>query len=311
MRPILPALLLAAGLLTAACQKESSAPYLDFISTSNTLTTDRKASAADTFEVRVFAEDREGTDGPGLRSLTIKAKEKYFRNAIEYNAQDSEPLVYFDQQFSSSNPVHSFLFSNRFGASTNAGYQDWEYTVVDNKGQTTRRTMRIIVRPTDSLNVVHSYSVRLQAPRRANARASLSALRGFVLPPHATDAAAYQALTDIVYVTSAGGPSLAAPSARSVERLPALRVGSWQTRRATRLAPTNLTKAQFEGLTTATDMNNVVDAVSANFRDTVAVSKGAVVAFRTVEGLDGLLFVRDYGPTAPVDLVTDVKVLRR
>ena len=43
------------------------------------------------------------------------------------------------------------------------------------------RTIRIIVRPTDSLNLVHSYSVRLQAPRRANSRASLSALRGFVL----------------------------------------------------------------------------------------------------------------------------------
>lgn len=310
MRPILPALLLT-GLLTAACEKESSAPYLDFISTSTTLTTDRRASAADTFEVRAFAEDRELEEGPGLQRFTITAKEQYFRDAIEYNAQDAAPLVYFDTVFSAVRPVHSFLFVNRFGASTNAGTQDWEYTLTDNNGQRTRRSIRIVVRPTDSLNVVHSYSVRLQAPRRTSSRATLSALRGFVLPPHATYTPAYQALADIVYVPTATGPSLAAPSSTAANQAPLLRTTRWQQRRATQLATTTLTSTDFTNATTAEPLTNAVDAVSANFVESLPVTKGAVVAFKTVEGLNGLLYVRDFGTTAPVDLIVDVKVLRR
>lgn len=312
MRPILFALL-SAGLLatTTACEKESSAPYLDFIATSNSLTVDKRAAPGDTFEVRAFAEDRERDRGPGLQRFTITTQETYFRDSDAFQAKDLDPLVYLDTVFSASVPIHTFLFNNRFSASTNSGYQDWVYTITDNNGRTSRRRLRISARPADSLNIVHTYSVRLQAPRNTTSRTTLSALRGFVLPPHATANAAYQALADIVYVPTATGPSLASPSSAAVEQIRPLRASRWSVRRTTKLAGTSLSSTAFNNITTPEALTTAVDAVQGNFSDQLPVTKGAVAAFMTADSLRGLIYVSDYGTLAPVDLVVSVKILRR
>lgn len=308
LRLILP--LAAVGLLSTGCEQPITSPRLDFIAVNNTLTNDRVASAADTFEVRAFAETLEGD--PQLRRFTVTAKEVYFESrSIPNQGETRDPLVYFDTVFSAGNAPRSFLFVNRFGASTNSGRQTWTYTVTDADGNKASRGYRLTVRQADSLNAVHSYSVRLQAPRRSNSRASLAALRGFVLPPHATRQPDYQQLADLLYLPGSTGPRLGAPSSYAARTHPVLRTKFWQTRRATRLALTGLTQSEFTSISTAEALSDAVTAAALLPDTAVAAPRGRVLAFRTADGSDGLVYVNSLGPTAPVDLILDVKVRRR
>ncbi|RAK64633.1 hypothetical protein [Hymenobacter edaphi] len=305
-------LLLPVALFTAGCEQDTSAPLLDFISDGTSLTADRTANAADTFQVRVFAEVREG--GSGLQRLTITTQERFYRNLTQARFADSLPLVYFDTVFAQPTPPKTFLFTNRFGASTNAGRQDWKYTITDVDGNKATRGYRIEVRPADSINPLHTYSVRLQAPRTNASRAILAAERGFVLPAYAThhpgELPGYQDWADLLYVPTATGATLAAPSASTALSAPVLRVSRWQRRRATLLGASTLTLAEFNAITTASAISNAVTAANVTAGAAVPVGLNKAVAFRTVEGNEGVLFVTALGTTAPVDLVMTVKILR-
>ncbi|GAB3827361.1 hypothetical protein [Hymenobacter jeollabukensis] len=306
LRLLLPLLPLA--LLTAGCGQDTSAPLLDFISDGTSLTADRTLTVADTFQVRIFAEAREG--GPGLKQLTITAQERFYRNPAQSRFVDPEPLVYFDTVFTQPTPPSKFLFTNRFSTSTNAGRQDWKYTVTDVDGNKATRGYRITGQPADSINPVHTYSVRLQAPRRSGSRAVLAAERGFALPAYATNQAGYQGWADILYVSSPTGPVLAAPTSPAAATAPVLRVNRWQQRRATELAASPLTLGEFDAITTSAGIANAVAGVTLTVGGQVPVGLNKAVVFRTAEGNEGVLFITGVGTAAPVDLVMTVKILR-
>ncbi|GAB2946401.1 hypothetical protein GCM10027048_09220 [Hymenobacter coalescens] len=299
---------LAAGLLTAACDKAASPILLDFVANGRTLTADRSAGAADTFEVRAFAEVRD-QEQP-LARLTVMTQETYYRDAQVPRFEDTT-RVYFDTIFSQTSPPRSYLFVNRFSASTNAGIQTWTYTATDASGKSAIRRYRITVRPADSALVVHTYAVRLQAPRTRGNRAVLSALRGLALPSFATASPDYQRLADILYVPAATGPSLASPTASSLNSVATYRINKWRGRRATALAATAITRTGFDNITTDQALSSAVTAANVQPGVTVPVARDRVVAFRTADGNDGLLLVSEVGAVAPVDLVLTVKVRRR
>jgi hypothetical protein len=299
-------LLLLSGLLTSACEEQLSSPLIDFVSNGTTLTTDRVVTAPDTFEVRAFAESR--SNDPELKRFTVTTQETYYADPNTPEKEDPE-RIYFDTVFTSSTKF--FLFVNRFGASTSQGQQYWRYTVTDSKDNTASRRYRIIARPADSVNALHTYSVRLQAPRRRSSRASLATIRGFVLPPFATDRPDYSNLVDLVYVPTATGPSLASPSDTTAAKAPNLHVRSWpRPRRNTKLVRTTLTATAFAAVNSVQALNDIVAANTLVSNAAVNVAKGNVVAFQTAEGKSGLILVREVGTVAPVDLVLDVKVVR-
>ncbi|MCC3155945.1 hypothetical protein LJ737_01760 [Hymenobacter sp. 15J16-1T3B] len=312
LRLISPLLLLV--LLTAGCKQDTSAPLLDFISNGTALTADRTATAADTFEVRVFAEARD--KGPGLRRLTVTTQERFYRNPVQPKFQDSLPLVYFDTVFTQPTPPRNFLLINRFGAGTNAGRQEWKYTVTDVDGNKATRGYRITVQPADSVNPLHTYSVRLQAPRRSGSRAILAAERGFVLPAYAAYnpgpdlQLSYLRWADLVYVPTATGPVLAAPSASAALSSSVLRVNSWPLRRATELGASTVTSGEFNAINTASALSTAVAASTLRAGAAVPVGKDKAVAFRTADGNEGLLYITDVGTTAPVDLIMTIKIRR-
>lgn len=291
----------------AACEKQLTSPLLDFIATTNSLTGDRIISAPDTFEVRTFAEARE--NDPALARFTITAQEeKYFKSPTQDKFDDNE-RVYFDTVFTPST-VTRYLFINRFGASASRGQQRWVYTITDASGNVARRSYRIISRPADSVRALHSYSVRLQAPRSAGSRASLALARGFVLPPIATKQVDYHELVDLVYVPTTTGPSLAAPSAAQALTAPFLKIARWQQRRATALGTTSVSATAFASITTADAVTSAVSAATLTASSALPVAKNQVIAFRTTEGQEGLLLIRDVGTIAPVDLIIDIKLRR-
>ncbi|RTQ47586.1 hypothetical protein EJV47_19420 [Hymenobacter gummosus] len=299
-------LLLALPLLTA-CEKQLTSPLLDFIATTNALTSDRVVTAPDTFEVRAFAEARE--QDPRLTRFTITAyEENYFITPNVADARDPGPRVYLDTVFTT--PRQTFLFINRFGASANRGRQTWRYTVYDTDGHSASRAYTIRATPSDSTAPLHSYSVRLQAPRQRTNRSSLATARGFVLPPHATDQPDFWDLTDLLYVPTATGPSLAAPSSAAALATRIYRVNRWTNRRGTRLALTTLTASSFDAVTTASTITNTVAAARLQNRAALPVRKGDVLALRTADSLDALVLVRDVGTIAPVELLLSVKLRR-
>jgi hypothetical protein len=298
-------LLLALPLL-AACEKQLTSPLLDFIATSNALTSDREVTAPDTFEVRAFAEARE--QDPLLTRFTVTATENKYFVSPDVAERDDITRTYLDTVFTT--PRQSFLFVNRFGASASRGRQTWRYTVYDSEGNTASRAYTITARPSDSTAALHGYTVRLQAPRQRTSRAALAAARSFVLPPHATDQPDYQELVDLLYVPTPTGPSLAAPSSPQALTARAFRAGRWTNRRRTRLALTTLNTTSFDAINTAQGVTNAVAAVPLVTGAAQPISKGQVLAFRTVDSLDALLLVRDVGTIAPVDLVVSVKLRR-
>ena len=305
MRPIYLALLPAAALLTA-CGTDESSPRLDFVADGRTLTADRTAAAADTFEVRAFAESRDKE--PRLKRFSVSVQYTYYASP-DQGLIEEPTRPFFDTVF--TNAPSAYLFVNRFGAGTDSGRELWTYTTEDEQGRSATRRLRLSVRQADSLRDWHSYSVQLQAPRTRSSRSALGALRGFVLPSYATAAPAFQQLTDIVYVPGSTGPRLAAPSAAMAATVPNLGVSRWTQRRATGLVLTTITRAAFDAINSSVAIGEAVSNAGTLGEITAPVAKDKVVAFRTADGRNGLLLVNAVSSAAPVDLQLSVKVQRR
>ncbi|OON70814.1 hypothetical protein [Hymenobacter sp. CRA2] len=299
--------LLALLPLAVACETPDRTPLLDFVSNGTATTGDRTASAGDTIEVRVFAQTsdlgQDRSEDPPLKSLTITAQEQFYLDANRPEFRDTL-TYYFRDKINSQ----SFSFTHRFSASTNAGRQTWVYTALDEAGNRATRRITVTVRPADSLAALHSYTVRLQPPLNRTNRAALAALRGFALPPHATDTLDYQRLTDILYVPTTAGPTLASPTSATAS--PNFRVQDWTVRRLTVLAVTSLSSTSFANITNETALTAAVTAAAPSASSTAPLAKGRVVAFRTADGNDGLINVSDISTTTGV-LTLDVKVRRR
>lgn len=306
LRPLLP--LLAVGLLTTSCEKQDSSLLLDFVSNGTTLTSDRTVAITDTFEVRAFAEDV--SNEPALKRFTVTVTDQFYRD-IDAPQFEDVPRVYYDIVFDNANLPKNYLFTNRFPASNNAGRQKWTYTVTDFRDRTATRSYTLTTRPADSLNDLRSYTVRLQAPRTSSSRSVLAILRGMALPAYATYQTDYQQLADLVYVPTPTGPTLASPTSDAAASVSLLRAASWQPRRSTQLAATNLNYNEFNGISTPEAMTTVIATATFSANTYSSAAKDRVIAFRTADDKEGLIYVSELGNVAPVDLVLLVKVRRR
>ncbi|KAA9331339.1 hypothetical protein F0P96_13910 [Hymenobacter busanensis] len=270
-------------------------PRLDLISDGNLQTVSRVVQPGDTLTTRAFAET--AADAAPLRR---------FRITVQYGeGENIVPFTYLDSTISGQ----SFLWNNRFVASTNSGREIWRYEATDAEGRTAARQYRLIVRQPDSLQAVHSYTTLLQPPRTVASRALLVVGIGTPIPAHAADQAGFQQIVDFFYLpNAAGSPTLASPVDTAARRNRILRVGRWATKRATGLKATSLSLNDFNNLTTAGAIEAAVAAAGPLDTRTAPLAKERVVVFRTAEGQPGALYISEVN--ARTELTLNVKVVR-
>jgi len=339
-----PFLLLAWPLLLAACEKTDAPVQLDLIGSTGLTSGNATVSAGDTLTTRVYAV---GNDND-LTHLRITVGYEPMRVPFLYptplssfdakNVPNDPGLIYLDSALALTSPPNErfsgreLLLVNKFSARTTSGTEQWVYTVADAKQQEASRALRLTVRKPDSLAVYHNYTAVLRpvppsagTPTAAayllrnQARAFVSLRSGLVLPKHAllnqqNTLQNNQPLVDLICVATNNSISLHAPAAASVAaNLPATR---WPlaNRQRTQLRRTALTPAGFTSAVTAPSFAAAFaagTALSADSLSTGVLAKNDVLAFRTAEGLNGLLLVADLTTgTAPV-LNCNIKVEKR
>ncbi|WBO84262.1 hypothetical protein [Hymenobacter yonginensis] len=307
MRYRLFPLLASPLLLLAACNPEPNpGPRIDLVgSTTPALLSASRTSAvpADTFSTRVFAEARDTVNGPALTRLRITVE--YFRNRnpyiypSPYNPDqvptEDDPLVFLDSLLPAGKRAQVFQYTA--GTRSTSGQETWNFQVEDTEGASNQRSYVLTLRNPDSLLTYHRYTMRLQAPLTRKSRSYLALSAGLALPAFALGprTAQNRDSIDVVYLPlAAGARALAAPAD------PALTLRAWTTRRRTEFRRTTLNQA---GFTAADSQAELVDAFATGTpltptTNTGVLTKGQVVAFRTITNKTGLLYIEDF-PTAP------------
>ena len=331
LRPLLPLLL---SLLLAACAKNNAPVRLDFIGTAGLTSGNRSVSPSDTITTRAYVV---GADNPLVRMrVTVRYEPTrvpflYPLPLSGYNPKstpDDDELIYLDSLIAPAASAQyrggEFVLLNKFTARTTSGAERWQYTVLDNQGESASRAYRLTARKPDSAAVFHSYAARLRpvpagavapGPRggqvldslRNQARVFLSLRSGLQLPRHAllnqqNSLQANQPLIDLVCLSDGATVSLAAPASAILAPAPT----RWPAanRRRTRLLRTTLSETNFNNAATTAAFTAAFAAGQVLVPDSLSsgpLAKGSVLAFRTYDNHTGLLLVADLTTgTAPL-----------
>ena len=338
-------LLFALPVLLCACAKTDAPVRLDFIGNSALTSGNRTAGAGDTLTTRAYA--MVGKDNT-LTRLRITVQYEPTRTPFLYpvpatsynpaNTPNDNEVVYLDSTLaraSAPNPDFTgpeLIFQNKFSSRTTSGTELWRYVVTDAKDQTANRALRLTVRKPDSLAVFHNYTAILrpvppgpgtvpaaELGQRDRARVFLNLRSGLVLAKYSllnlqNGLQANQPLVDLICVASGTGLSLNAPAATSMTG--GLNASRWPLtkRNRTRLLNTSLSVTDFGNAKTT---NNFVAAfaggtpLAPDSLSTGPLAKNKVLAFRTAEGLTGLILIVDLIPGASPVLNGSIKVQKQ
>ena len=313
---------------------------LDFIGNAALTSGNRTASAGDTLTTRAYVE---GTDN-SLTHLRITVTYEPTRTPFLYpvpatkDVPNDPALTYLDSTLAVTSPPsptfsgQELLFSNRFSARTTSGTELWQYTATDAKGATANRALRVTVRKPDSLAVFHGYTaiMRPVPPAtvagtatalglRDQARAFINLRTGLVLAKYSllnsqNTLQGNQPFVDLICEATASSVSLSAPAAASLTT--SLNASRWPpaNRRRTVIRRTALTPTNFNEARTTASFRTAFAGGTLLASDTLStgpLTENAVLAFRTAEGLNGLILVADVVTGSLPILNCTIKVEKR
>ena len=222
--------------------------------------------------------------------------------------------VYLDSTL--SQPVTEFVFQPTMGVRTTSGTERWEFQATDAAGNSASRAFRVTVRKSDSLAVVHSYTLSLLAPTgdslvQRGGRRFLALLPGLAMPSYSLrNHPENQQLIDLIFLPS--DSALVTPT--HVRPLPLARpVTRWTgaNQRATVLHRTSISTADFSNTTTAASLQQAFDNNNVSFAtptSTGILSTNQVVAFKTADGRYGLIQVAERRRTPYSALKINVRI---
>ena len=319
---------------------------LDFIGNAALTSGNRTASAGDTLTTRAYVE---GTDN-SLTHLRITVTYEPTRTpflypvlASNFNPKDvpNDPaLTYLDSTLAVTSPPsptfsgQELLFTNRFSARTTSGTELWQYTATDAKGATANRALRVTVRKPDSLAVFHGYTaiMRPVPPAtvagtatalglRDQARAFINLRTGLVLAKYSllnsqNTLQGNQPFVDLICEATASSVSLNAPLAASLRPSISATPQRWPiaNRRRTVIRRTTLNATNFNEARTTASFRTACAGGTLLASDTLStgpLTENAVLAFRTAEGLNGLILVADVVTGSLPILNCTIKVEKR
>ncbi|WP_201982694.1 hypothetical protein [Hymenobacter rubidus] len=308
-------LLLCLPVLLASCSKTATPVRLDFIGTSSLTSGNKTVGPNDTLSTRVYAVGADKplkrlritvTYDPGLTPITYPLPLSSFDPTK--NAPAAQELIYLDSLIAPlpQDPSgREYLFVNQFGARATSGTEQWQYTATDTQGATASRAYRLTARKPDSAAVYHSYTALLRPVPvnpigKTRARVFLNLHYGLLLPKYAlvnqeASLLANQNLVDLICLTNSTGTALRLSAPADTQAIKPNSV-NWPSRRSTQLRRTNLTSDQFSAAVTTAAFEtafNAGAAFTANPLSTGTLTKDQVIAFKTADGLTGLLRVSD------------------
>lgn len=283
--------------LLAACTADPSpGPRIDFIGNSRFVSSDRLVSApGDTLSTRLFADQRDSTEGSELQRLRItvsyEPQARPFVYASPYDperAPRDSSVVYLDSLLTINKFVHQF----NFGTRTTSGRETWRFEVTDNQDRTASRSFQLTVRRPDSVTVpYHAYTARLLAPQSVSTLSYLDLGAGLLFPRTAVRTNPdVQARIDLLYLPSPGNPPILATPADPTAGTD-LNLDDWTRRNATVLKLTNLPPTGFSGATTDEAIRTVFNSTPTTITNTGTLVLNQVYAFQTAGGQTGLLQV--------------------
>lgn len=284
--------ILFSGLLLAGCGAKTNGPLNLYFLSSSRFTSGNRTSvgAGDTLATSLYALTNAQAD-PGNRITRFRATVLYSprREPFAYPTQLStflnnvpaDPEVtYLDSTFSEPD----FVFTAVFGARTTAGTERWVFTATDKNSSTAARSFVLAVRPSDSLNIYHNYTLRLRVPATtASARRFIDLKSGLALPAYSVVGQVpnptLQRLTDMIALPD--GLRLASPD--TLAALLPFSAARWPVanRSITRFRLTTLLPADFTSAQTATVIQNQFTGTGRAFIRALATDQ--VYAFKATK----------------------------
>ena len=217
---VLSACLLSACLL-GACAKEKGPLRLYFVS-SGRFTSGNRAGVGpgDTLSTRLYADanPNSNTAGNVLTRFQVTVSYTPLRAPFAYpvpltgfsykDLPNDPPIVYLDTLLSPR--PSTFLYTSVFGARTTSGTEKWTFTATDGNNSSVRAFV-LAVRQSDSLDVVHAYTLKLPAlATGVAARRFLDLRAGLAYPRYSVRNRAVQQSIDLILLPD--GQRLASPS---------------------------------------------------------------------------------------------------
>ena len=218
---VLSACLLSACLL-GACAKAKGPLRLYFVSSGRFTSGNRTGvGPGDTLSTRLYADANPSSTNSGNKLTRFRVTVSYtpLRTPFAYptpltgfsyrDLPDDPPIVYLDTMLSPR--LSTFLYTSVFGARTTSGTERWTFTATDGDNNSAARAFALTVRRSDSLQVVHSYTLKLPAVATGGAARRFVDLRaGLAYPRYSVRNRSAQQAIDVLLLPD--GQSLASPS---------------------------------------------------------------------------------------------------